>query len=146
MTSGLFASPRRPGRRRALVVLVAAAGAAAAIHHDRARPPAPALDAGVEKPQAAAPAPAAVTEPAPPSPDAGVWRRLARCLGPPDQARGHVTADQVRRWVEIDHLPAWTEGASWWLPMSGEGTPRFPSGLYAIVPADDAPCGVAIVN
>jgi len=148
MTSGLFASPRRPGRRRALVVLIVAAGVAAAVHlHHRAPTPAP--DADVAKPQQAAPEQLAVSLPAvapPARPDPIDWAGAARCRAQPDFARAHATLDQVRHWVEVDHLRAWKEAGAWWLPLSGEGSPQFPSGFYMIVPPDGGPCGAAIVN
>ena len=157
MTSGPpFASPDRWRRGRALLAL---AGAAAAFLLRCA--PAQQPGAGVASPQAAAsaapasaaasaaPAPAETVQPAPAparSPGPDTWATLARCLRKPGFANTHVTVDQVRRWVEVDHLRAWTDAGSWWLPLSGEGTPRFASGLYAIVPAGDAPCSAAIVN
>lgn len=138
------------------------AGAAAAFHLCCAR--APELEASAANPSTAvsvAPAPtptptptpapkpavAARSAPAaarPPGPD--TWAELARCLRQPGFTRTRVTVDQVRHWVEVDHLRAWNNARGWWLPLSGEGTPRFASGSYAIVPAGDAPCSVAIVN
>jgi hypothetical protein len=84
-------------------------------------------------------------EPAPPAPD---WQGLERCLRQDVYARERgITVADVRRWVEVEHDPVWLDRGLWWFPLSGEGDPQMPSGLYVGVPlADTAPCAGAIMN
>jgi hypothetical protein len=82
-----------------------------------------------------------------PMPGAEIWPLLEQCL----KARGRwwgadITVDQVRHWVLVERDPVWRENGAWWLPLSGEGDPQMPSGIYISVPVDGTPCGGAIVN
>jgi hypothetical protein len=41
----------------------------------------------------------------------------------------------------------WLEDGVWWLPLSGEGDPQMPSGIYIGVPTDETSrCRGSIVN
>jgi len=83
-------------------------------------------------------------------PPSDAWSQLERCLREDpyaSQARPPVTVADVRRWVEVEHDPVWFDTGRWWFPLSGEGDPQMPSGLYVSVPLEaSAPCGGAIVN
>jgi hypothetical protein len=89
------------------------------------------------------------TVPAHDVPGADVYATLEKCL----RDRRHpwhdgptATVAQVRYWVEVEHDPAWFENGAWWLPLSGEGDARWPSGVYISVPLDGRDCRAAIVN
>lgn len=84
--------------------------------------------------------------PAPPTPGPDVYAALAECLR--NWPETHVTVDDVRRFVEVEHDPTWFEApGTWWLPLSGEGEANYPSGIYAtITPAGPSVCQYAIVN
>src|SRR5262245_38851790 len=134
MTSELVASsvPRR--RRLALLVIPVLVLLASSRLHPRtslAVSPAP------------LPAPVCEAEPAPRGPGPDVWAALERCLraSPYD-----VTAEQVRRWVEVDHEPAWEILGAWELPLSDEGEPDFPSGMYVLLHPADPQCSYSLVN
>jgi hypothetical protein len=153
MTIGHVAVPARWGRRWRrwlLLASVLALGAAAAVRlahratSHTAAPVSPYLCTYEYEP---APPPEL---PPVPAIDPAVWDNLERCLaaepvGPPH--RPAVTVADIRHWIEVERDPAWLEAGAWWLPMSGEGQPGFPSGYYRAVPVDGAaPCRGAIVN
>lgn len=78
------------------------------------------------------------------------WDGLERCLREAPFASATwqpPTVADVRRWVEVEHDPVWNENGTWWFPLSGEGDPQMPSGLYVGVPPDGTrPCPGSIVN
>ena len=86
-------------------------------------------------------------EPARPVPGPDIYQLLDKCLRAHQPWHdAHVTVDQIRTYVEIEHDPVWLEDGAWWMPMSGEGKAQAPSGLYISVPLDGSPCGGAIIN
>lgn len=87
-------------------------------------------------------------DPPKPTPGPDVWARLEACLRSESVTTWvhDVHVEDVRRYVEVEHDPVWRENGSWWLPLSGEGDERFPSGLYISVPDTGSTCGGAIVN
>jgi hypothetical protein len=126
------------------LVLLIAAGVYALWSH-RARPPVQPVD-----PEIICVEPVAQPDPPPekPMPGDDVYTRLQACFDKPQQfvKDMHVTVAQVRYWVEVEHDPVWRENGAWWLPLSGEGEPTFPSGIYISVPDIGPTCGGAIVN
>jgi hypothetical protein len=85
-----------------------------------------------------------------PMPGPDVWAKLEVCLKDLDKVWGEkmapITVAQVRHWVEVEKDPVWFEKGFWWLPLSGEGEPSFPSGIYISVPLHSTTCGGAIIN
>jgi hypothetical protein len=84
-----------------------------------------------------------------PKPAPDIYAKLEKCLQELKPLWGTditVTVDEIRYWVEIERDPMWLENGSWWLPLSGEGQPDFPSGIYISVPIHGGACGGAIVN
>lgn len=135
-------------RARSLLWIAVAAGLLGALLTALVARPSPVHVTVVTQPSACAPAPSEVAPapPAPPTPGPEVYAALADCLR--NWPETHVTVDDIRRFVEVEHDPTWREEpGTWWLPLSGEGQPDYPSGLYAaITPAGPSVCQYAIVN
>ena len=134
-----------------LVLFVIAVAAYCSWRHPE--PPVPAVVVCAEAPAPSTPEPVPVpivvpVDPPKPTPGPDVYARLAQCLMATETLSwfGNVSVDDVRRYVEVEHDPAWREGTSWWLPLSGEGEPGTPSGRYISVPDDGSKCGGAIMN
>lgn len=157
MTLGPVATPVRAiTRRRLAILLPLAVGLVVggilwrAGDHGPAAPP-PEL-AVVEQVCAYPPAPALTPQPAVekpmPSPDA--WAGLERCIAEVTAGSSYrpaVTVADVRRWVEVEGDPVWSEGGVWWFPLSGEGIPAMPSGFYVgVPPSAELACVAAIMN
>jgi hypothetical protein len=141
-------------RRALMVVLLVAAAAALAWCRSpfrEARPKPPAASSEPAPPEAPASSVSPLSfprlRPERPLPEPDVWRLLDACLRSPTRWwTATVTVEDVRRYVEVEHDPVWLEANAWWLPLSGEGDPDYPSGLYISVPLDGSACGGAIVN
>ncbi|HUQ01578.1 MAG TPA: hypothetical protein VM261_03745 [Kofleriaceae bacterium] len=157
MTFGTVSAPSHLVRRRhAAIFLPLAVGLVVGVvlwrageqrRTARSPGPGPADNVCVYPPEPVAQA--RVTLPDPPAP-AAAWGGLERCLREDPFAsasRPPVTVADVRRWVEVEHDPVWFHENQWWFPLSGEGDPQMPSGLYVAVPLEaSAPCGGAIIN
>lgn len=158
MTFGhVVASPRLAARRRLAILLPLVVGLVVAAVFwqagERRRtpqepPPDPSIGDGVctfipppEPRPENPPKPTAIPE---------VWTALERCLRENpfgSNYREPPTVADVRRWVEVERDPVWLEDGIWWLPLSGEGNPQMPSGIYIGVPLDEtARCRGSIVN
>lgn len=147
----------RPGGRRTLAIAIAVIAGVAAWCILHARAPvtakrAPAVEATTEPPPIIERCEQS-TAPARPTPGPDVWNLLAECLKQPAAERWPtgVTVDDVRRVVLVEHDPAWFDPAlgsrgGWYLPMSGEGEPDFPSGFYIGVPLDGSSCTGMLAN
>lgn len=156
MTLGNVSAPSWLASRRRLAMLVPLAlglvvGAVLWFAAARNRTPQPPAVVEVEHSCTYDIPPDPVPPPPPLAPPRDAWSQLERCLreGPFSMEKGLriVTVADVRHWVEVEHDPVWFEGGKWWLPLSGEGDPQMPSGLYLAVPLEaSAPCGGAIVN
>lgn len=87
-----------------------------------------------------------------PSPSSDIYGYLGACLKAPKwQSREwggpiKATVADIRYWVEVERDPVWLENGSWWLPLSNEGEPDAPSGMYISVPIHGGDCGGALVN
>jgi hypothetical protein len=151
MTFAHVVAPARASLRRRLAILLplvvgAVVGAVLwrAGAHGRTPPPPPGPNVCVYPAEPTIP-----PRPEPPAPSPR-WDGLERCLREDpfaSAARPPVTVADVRRWVEVEHDPVWLSEGYWWFPLSGEGDPQMPSGLYVAVPLEaSAPCRGAIVN
>lgn len=161
MTFGHVTAPVRLASRRRLAIFIPlgvglVVGAALWFAGERTRtrtPPPPAVV--VEQPACTfipspEPPPPPPPEPPKPVPGGDAWSALETCLRQDpfaSSSRPPVTVAHVRHWVEVEHDPVWFEKGQWWFPLSGEGDPQMPSGLYVAVPLEaSAPCSGAIVN